>query len=642
MLAIAAVALVAEPDKAVALDLFGLFTGQEAPPKPNPDTLTYSVSFSAPGADKDLLTLLRDASNTQKLRQEPPQTGDALVRRVEADLPRLIDALWGAGYYGADLRARIGDAVVDLSGSNADAARIAESFRNRAPVPIVFEAELGRLFTLRRVEVRDARTRVALDPALVPPRIIRLKPGDPARAGDLRAAQIRIVDRLRARSRPLAKIEQAVATVLHQTGEIDLLLIVDPGREAGIGTVAISGTKDVDPAVVRSFIYLEEGEPYTPRKLAATRKSVGQIEALGSVRIREAEVPDASGNLPVFVELTDRKPRVFGMSARYSSIDGPGVHAYWVHRNLFGGAERLRLDADIGLFVNNDGTQRLSDIGLGDFTGRLGASFIKPALWGSRNDFLVDAALVREKTLDYTGYYVNGTAAIRHRFSDVFSVQAGLGIERGETRDVLGRIDYGLVGLPVGLNYDSTDSLLDPTQGFRVQARSAPYSEALGSSLDLFESRFQASAYYAVDEEARFVFAGRIGLGSLVGPDLGEIPTTHRFYAGGAGSVRGYPYRSLAPLGPDGKAIGGRSLFEGSVEARIKVTDTIGIVPFLDMGNAFASSYPDFKDPLRFAAGLGLRYYTPIGPIRLDVAMPFERLRGENPVAVYVSIGQAF
>ena len=133
-------------------------------------------------------------------------------------------------------------------------------------MPIVFEAELGRLFTLRRVEVRDARTRVALDPALVPPRIIRLKPGDPARAGDLRAAQIRIVDRLRARSRPLAKIEQAVATVLHQTGEIDLLLIVDPGREAGIGTVAISGTNDVDPAVVRSFIYLEEGEPYTPEK----------------------------------------------------------------------------------------------------------------------------------------------------------------------------------------------------------------------------------------------------------------------------------------------------------------------------------------------------------------------------------------
>ena len=642
MLAIAAVALVAEPDKAVALDLFGLFTGKEAPPKPNPDTLTYSVSFSAPGADKDLLTLLRDASNTQKLRQEPPQTGDALVRRVEADLPRLIDALWGAGYYGADLRAQIGDAVVDLSGSNADAARNAESFRNRAPVPIVFEAELGRLFTLRRVEVRDARTRVALDPALVPPRIIRLKPGDPARAGDLRAAQIRIVDRLRARSRPLAKIEQAVATVLHQTGEIDLLLIVDPGREAGIGTVAISGTNDVDPAVVRSFIYLEEGEPYTPRKLAATRKSVGQIEALGSVRIREAEVPGASGNLPVFVELTDRKPRVFGVSARYSSIDGPGVHAYWVHRNLFGGAERLRLDADIGFFVNNDGTQRLSDIELGDFTGRLGASFIKPALWGSRNDFLVDAALVREKTLDYTGYYVNGTAAIRHRFSDVFSVQAGLGIERGETRDVLGQSITGSSAFRSGSTTIRPTACSTRHKGSECRRGRHLIRRPWDRASICLKANSQASAYYAVDEEARFVFAGRIGLGSLVGPDLGEIPTTHRFYAGGAGSVRGYPYRSLAPLGPDGKAIGGRSLFDGSVEARIKVTDTIGIVPFLDMGNAFASSYPDFKEPLRIAAGLGLRYYTAIGPIRLDVAIPFERLRGENAVAVYVSIGQAF
>ena len=152
----------------------------------------------------------------------------------------------------------------------------------------------------------------------------------------------------------------------------------------------------------------------------------------------------------------------------------------------------------------------------------------------------------------------------------------------------------------------------------------------------------QASAYYAIDEAANYVLAGRIGFGSLFGPELNEIPTTHRFYAGGAGSVRGYAYRSLAPIGPFGQAIGGRSLLDGSVEARIKVTDTIGVVPFLDMGNAFASSYPDFKEPIRFAAGLGLRYYTAIGPIRLDLAMPLERTRGATQVAVYVSIGQAF
>jgi hypothetical protein len=102
----------------------------------------------------------------------------------------------------------------------------------------------------------------------------------------------------------------------------------------------------------RSFVHLEEGERYSPRKIADTRKSVGRIEALGSVRMREAEALDANGNVPVFVEVTERKPRLFGMSARYSTVDGPGIHAYWAHRNLFGGAERLRLDADIGFFAN--------------------------------------------------------------------------------------------------------------------------------------------------------------------------------------------------------------------------------------------------------------------------------------------------
>jgi translocation and assembly module TamA len=644
VVAVASLARMVGLATAHAFDVFGLFGVREEARAPNPDNLPYNVSFVAPGADKDLLTILRDASNTHKLRHEPPETGEALVRRVEADLPRLIDALWGEGYFGADLTVRIGEATIGLSGSSAAAAGIAESFRSRAPVPIVFEAELGKLFTLRHVEVIDARTRAPIDPTLVPPRVVRLRPGDPARAANLRAAQVRIIDHLRGQSRPLAKIAQAIPTVFHQSGEMDVVLVVDPGPVAGIGRATVSGTQDVDPAVVRSFVYLHEGEPYSPKKIADTRKSVGRIEALGSVRIREAETLDINGNVPVFVEVTERQPRHFGISARYSTVDGPGVHAYWAHRNLFGGAERLRLDADIGFFGNNFGSsiKNVDDIEFDDFRGRLAASFMKPALWGSRNDLLIDTALVRDATDDYIGTYVNGTAAIRHRFSDAFSMQGGFSIERGEARDVLGQIDYTLVGLPFGLTYDSTDSLLDPTQGFRVSARATPYAQALGSSIDLFESRVQVSAYHAIDDEARYVLAGRIGFGSLIGAPLDEIPATHRFYAGGGGSVRGYAYRSLAPIGPFGKAIGGRSLLEGSVEARIKVTDTIGIVPFLDAGNAFASSYPDFKEPLRFAAGLGLRYYTAIGPIRVDVATPLDRNRGEKQVAVYVSIGQAF
>jgi translocation and assembly module TamA len=126
------------------------------------------------------------------------------------------------------------------------------------------------------------------------------------------------------------------------------------------------------------------------------------------------------------------------------------------------------------------------------------------------------------------------------------------------------------------------------------------------------------------------------------GASLGDIPSNHRFYAGGGGSVRGYRYRSLSPLGPTGEVIGGRSLFEASIETRIKITDTIGLVPFLDMGGAFESAFPDFDEPLRYAAGLGLRYYTAVGPIRLDLATPLNPREGDKPLAFYIGIGQAF
>ena len=147
------------------------------------------------------------------------------------------------------------------------------------------------------------------------------------------------------------------------------------------------GTEAVDPAVVRSFIYAEPGDPYSPKALADIRRSVSRIEALGSVRVREGEALDARGNLPIAVDVTERPPRLVGFSARYSTVDGPGVRTYWAHRNLFGGAERLRLDAD--LFYTRPRRRRASTRCTGkeedaldwsDLGGRFAASFLKPAL----------------------------------------------------------------------------------------------------------------------------------------------------------------------------------------------------------------------------------------------------------------------
>jgi translocation and assembly module TamA len=212
----------------------------------------------------------------------------------------------------------------------------------------------------------------------------------------------------------------------------------------------------------------------------------------------------------------------------------------------------------------------------------------------------------------------------------------------GTSTDPFGKTDYTLVGVPLSVRYDTTDNPLDPSRGVRVIGSVASYAKAFGSSVNLIQSKLQASTYYAIDAQARTVLAGRVGLGSLSGASINEIPDSRRFFAGGGGSVRGFAYRSLSPLGPGDVPIGGRSLFEASLEARFRVTDTIGIVPFVDVGSAFASSYPDFRTNLRYAAGLGLRYFTGFGPLRLDIAVPLDRRKGEAPAALYVSVGQAF
>ncbi len=634
-----------------SLDVFGLFTKKDEPPAASAATLPYRLEFDLGGADdaKALTRSLQDASLLYRLRQDAPPDGETLARRMATDLNPLVDALWSQGYFNAEVALIVDGATLKV-GAEPDArlVRALEAHRNRDAVPITVSVKPGPVFGLRNVAVAERGITGA--PAIAnPEKVTRLKPGDPATSAALRAAQAALVDNLRAQSRPLAKVVELRPVVDHAARIMDVTYVVEPGPVAGFGDVTIGDTADIPPAVVRSFIYLEPGDRYSPKALTDTRKSIATIPAIASVRIREADRLDSAGNLPIFVDVTERPKRLIGFSARYSTIDGPAVKTYWEHRNLFGGAERLRIEGDIFLAPRIDGTKitKFEDFEKSDIGGRFGFSFLKPALGGSRYDWLLDSMATRQRVGTnrfggYTARYANVTTAIQRRFSDTFSISAGLEVERGQTSDVLGQVDYTLVGVPLSVKYDSTDNLLDATRGIRASASVAPYPTFLGSTVGIVQSKAALSAYYALDEDARYVLAGRIGLGSILGADLDDIPATRRFYAGGGGSVRGYAYRTLSPLGPLGRLTGGRSLFEGSVEARIKVTDTIGIVPFFDAGTAFEGSVPDFKQRLQMSAGLGLRYYTAIGPIRVDVAAPLNPRKGDKPVALYVSIGQSF
>lgn len=640
------------PPSARAFDFFGLL-GSAAPPPPSPTTLPYRVEFVISG-DESVKSALEESSNFYKLRLDPPPDAESLVRRLEADFASMLDALWGEGYYNATILVSIGGTEMPLGTSLGDrAVRAAAAYRNRAVVPVTIIVETGPRFTLRRIEVVDLSTGKPFPPEILPPWILRLEPGDPASAASLRAANARLVDYFRAKSYPLVKAPLPRPTVDHATLTMDVTFAVDPGPKAGFGEVTLTGPEGFDPRIVRSFIYLEPGQPYSPKALADTRKSITSIPAVGSVRIREADKLDAYGNLPIFVEVGDRNRNLIGFTAGYSNVDGPTANGYYENRNLFGGAESLTLGADLfyappvyGITTPSGTGPNYSDKGLG---ARFKASFMKPALDGSRVDFLLDGIAERARYGggSFGGYvdeFAGGTAALRYRVDPSLALQAGTKFEKGWAADSLGRVDYTFLGFPVSLRYDNTDSLLDPTTGIRLSAYMTPYPSLFGG-VGFTKASIAASTYWALDDRADYILAGRAGFGSIFANTggLAEIPASYRFYEGGLATVRGFREQTIGPSSSLGYTIGGLSGFNATIEARIKITDTIGIAPFFDIGGAFTGSLPiSSSGDTRMGAGIGLLYYTPIGPIRVDIAHGLDPRPGDYPVVFYISIGQPF
>ncbi|HOV03544.1 MAG TPA: BamA/TamA family outer membrane protein, partial [Kaistiaceae bacterium] len=316
----------------------------------------------------------------------------------------------------------------------------------------------------------------------------------------------------------------------------------------------------------------------------------------------------------------------------WSNTDGAGIEAHWGHRNLFGGAEQIRVEGSVS---------RIGSADTSELDYELGVTFVKPGIIDPDTDLTAEARLRQEMPDAYESRSATAKLGLNHRFSDTLSASIGAEIEQARIEDEFGTEDYTLIGAPAELVWDTRDNRLDPSKGFHALAFAEPIVD-LRNDESFFVSKASFSAYRAIDESRRFVLAGRIAAGSITGAGLTAVPADRRFYAGGGGSVRGYPYQGIGPMTSGGNPIGGLSFVEGSAEVRIRVTDKIGIVPFIDAGQVYAEDWPAFDEPLKVGAGIGLRYLTPVGPLRLDVAVPLDKEPDDPPVAVYLGLGQSF
>ena len=584
---------------------------QDIPPVEMPVTtpVTYDVHLEG-DLPADARGLVEQSSALISRKDRPPASYAALGKRVDDDVGRTKDVLASQGYYDAEVKATI----------------IAES----EPAQVLISVEPGPLFHLEAVEIQYQ----PMEPVTAVPTTatdIGLAIGQPAAGAPLVDAERRLIRRLTESGYPNARIVNRRYLANRDTDAVTAILTVDTGPFARFGALTVTGLQDVDPAYIETISEWKPGSPYDIREIERVRTTLSRTRLFSTITPPPTEgLPVENGEVPVTFAVGEGPPRSVGIGAYYSTDEqGPGVSLSWEHRNLFGAAESLRLALDASL-VRQMAT----------------ADFRKPAFYDLNQAMVANLGIDRNDTDAFKGVTGSAFIGIERKFAEFWSFTAGPALiytDIEQSGGVDDRSQYLLAGARTRLAYDSRDDPLNPSKGLNGSISVSPFTSVALTSTSFVIGEGALSGYQSVLPEDRVVLAARGRVGSIFGSSRSKIPASQRFYAGGGGSVRGYEFQSIGPLDSKDDPIGGRSVVEVNAEARIKVIDQIGVVPFVDGGQVYDEIYPQVTSgDLQWAGGLGLRYYSPVGPIRLDVAFPINPRPVDDSFQFYIAIGQAF
>ena len=555
--------------------------------------------------DAALRDLLNQVSETQRLIDRPPPSLTRLRRRAEDDRARLDGALRSEGYYAAKI-----DLLIDP---------------DAAPVKVLFKIDPGPRYRLRDVAI-DV-TPPDADLPLLSPTELGIALGMPAVAQTILDAETGLVEQAKARGYALAAVGERRAVVDHDADAMDLTLRLNAGPLVRFGDIEVTGVQQVQREFVERRLPWQPGELITAERLEAGQRALRESNLFSTIRTRLGETPDAAGRLPVTVVVTERKHRSIEVGVRYQTDEGPGGNIAWEHRNFFGRGERVRAELDASAIA-----------------GFLTGSFRKPDVWIRDLALITEVQLAFENPDAYESESARTRVGLERQFREGMTLAGGVAFRAERVKEAnSGREEnFGLVSLPLLFKWDRSDNLLDPTRGGRLSLDNEPFVDTFGNDLVFNKSKLEYSHYFEVLETPRVVLAGRSAIGTLFGAARADVPANLRFYAGGGGSVRGFAYQTAGELDDEHDPIGGRSLFEASGEVRVRVTETIGLVAFVDAGTAFTSTFPDFDEQLRIGVGPGVRYFSPIGPFRVDIGFPVNPRNSDDAFQLYISLGQAF
>jgi translocation and assembly module TamA len=592
------------------------------------DPQPYTVTIAAT-TDGALDAALAASSQLAALRQSAPVSGFGLVLRARLDLDRLTTALESFGYYDSRLAVTINGRGLD----DPELPDLLDALPEGEPAAVAVRVTPGPLYHVGRISL-DAELSGAERVAL------GLEPGTPANAAVILDAQARLLKALREGGYAFAHVDPPVAAEDAAAFVLDLTMHVERGPKAPIGEIAIVGLRRVEEALVRQRLSIRSGDPYSPTAIEKARRDLLALGVFTSVSARTAEQPDAAGRVSLTITVQERLRHSLGFNATYSSDLGGSAGVRWSDRDLFGGAEQLNLAAS------------LVDLGGHATTGvgyNVGAQLIKPDFSARDESLQLNLATLKQSLQAYDQTAVTASGLVSHRYSAGLTGSIGLSGEREQVTQERQIYDYTLLALPVSAKYNNTgivNPLEDTVHGVRASASLTP-TRAFGSVGSTFwVGQADAAAFLDLSgllwgAPGRTVLAGRALVGQVRGAAPFDLPPDQRFYAGGSGTVRGFRYQSVGPAFADGNPQGGSAVDAATLEVRQRIASHYGLVAFVDAGAVSGDGHV-FEGRPSVGAGVGMRYYTPIGPVRLDVAVPVTRLTGGDAFELYVGLGQAF
>ncbi len=562
--------------------------------------------------EKAILKQIEKSSDLVKLKKKAPASINALRYRIESDIPNMLKILHANSYYDAYITSDIEE--------------------DRGTLLVYIFIHPGPKYVLSSYEIfsQDCKDPLHLQTEKLSLSKMGISLGNPVYAETLLNSRPTLLKELAYRGYPLASIqkESFIADVAKKTLKVDICL--EKGPFCQFGPTIIEGLKKVDLTFVLDKVLWKEGETYSERLVEKTQSNLIATDLFSSVLISHPEKPDKQGNLPVKIRFTELKPRSFSFGVSYATTNGPGVNVGWSHRNFLGKGQQINLE---GFYAKVYSQGSLS--------------YRVPDFIRVNQDLFSLAELGREHITVYTSLNYKLLTEVQRKWEGRHFISFGIKGEYLVIKESLQNEKASLLGLPFFWRYSRVKNVLNPAEGFIASYKSTYYHRLFDRKANFYKETLWLSGYIPLQKGQKLSLALRVQMGSIYGSSLKNIPLPKRIFAGSDNDLRGFKFKTVSPLNQDGNPIGGKSYLLSSAELRFRIVESFGCVGFCDLGTVTKTPYPNPFSLWYKSAGVGIRYFTFFGPLRMDIGFPLNprHINGKlfDPhFRVYVSIGQTF